>query len=503
VLDRAAAPAGPAPGDLPRPDRIPLSPAQQRMWFLNRFDPSALTENIPLVLRITGDLDVVAFSAALHTLVVRHESLRTIYPDSPQGPFQEIIPAADAALELAVTDVGHTSMDAAIRAVTSVVFDVTAEIPVRAALLRDSDTRSHVFVLVLHHICADGLSVVTLAAQLADAYGALLSGREPDRTPVPVQYADFAVWQCGRLDDPDGPATRELAQWRDRLDGAPPVIDLPTDRPRPAEPSGAGRRIDFHVDQALWARVTDFAGRRGVTPFMVAHTALAVLLGRIGDNHDVVIGTPIAGRDQARLEGVVGMFVNMLALRTRIDPGATGEESLAEARAAALHGFAHASVPFDRIVEGLDLPRTAAHHPVFQVAFSFQNLGPVTMTLPGAEVEVIDDDLLIAEFDLHLTLAETFPAAADSTGVMGQLVYATDLFDNSTATDLTERYVRLLGALIEFPDRPVGDLPLLGPGELARLSMSAPPAQHTETGLADGFHAQARRTPDADALVTT
>ena len=186
------------------------------------------------------------------------------------------------------------------------------------------------FVLGLHHICADGLSVVTLAAQLAADYAALRSGGEPDRTPDPVQYADFAIWQRARLDDPDGPAATELAQWRERLTGAPPVVDLPTDRPRPADPSGRGGRIDFRIDDGLWSRVTDFAAHRGLTPFMVTHTALAVLLGRIGDNRDVVIGTHIAGRDQSRLDAVVGMFVNMLALRTVIDPAATGEQALAQ-----------------------------------------------------------------------------------------------------------------------------------------------------------------------------
>ncbi|HMS73958.1 non-ribosomal peptide synthetase [Gordonia sp. (in: high G+C Gram-positive bacteria)] len=508
LLENAAVQNGPEPGELPRPDRIPLSPAQQRMWFLNRFDPSALTENIPLVLRITGDLDVAAFGAALRTLVARHEVLRTSYPDSPQGPFQKIHPVADAGVELIVTDVDQASPDEAVRSVAAVAFDVTAEVPVRAVLLRERDRpggdhRSYVFVLVLHHICADGLSVVTLAAQLAADYAALRSGGEPDRTPDPVQYADFAIWQRARLDDPDGPAATELAQWRERLTGAPPVVDLPTDRPRPADPSGRGGRIDFRIDDGLWSRVTDFAAHRGLTPFMVTHTALAVLLGRIGDNRDVVIGTHIAGRDQSRLDAVVGMFVNMLALRTVIDPAATGEQALAQARSAALHGFAHSEIPFDRIVETLDLPRSTAHHPVFQVAFSFQNLGPIGMTLPGAEVEVIDDDQQIAEFDLHLTLAENRDAEGGSAGVTGQLGYASDLFDESTAVELSERYVRLLGALVEFPGRPVGDLPLLAPAELDRLSASAPPARHTEPGLTDGFYAQALRTPDADAVVTS
>ncbi|MBD0022934.1 MAG: amino acid adenylation domain-containing protein [Gordonia sp.] len=497
---------GPVLGALARSGPIPLSPAQQRMWFLNRFDPGALTENIPVVLRISGDLDVDALRAALATLVHRHEALRTIYPDSPDGPHQQILDTGRAGVELDVVHVDPGTMGDAVRAITGTCFDVTAQVPVRAALLADRDLAEGdrgdvMFVLVLHHICADGLSVVTLAAQLADAYAALRAGREPDRTPPPVQYADFAIWQRALLDDPAGGSATALADWRDRLAGAPPVADLPADRPRPIRPTGAGRRIDFAVDADLYARVRDFATQRGVTPFMVAHTALAILLGRIGDNRDVVIGTPIAGRGEQHLDGVVGMFVNMLALRTVIDSGATGEEALAQARAAALHGFARAAIPFDRIVESLDLPRTAGHHPVFQVAFSFQNLGPVTMALPGAHVEVVDDDQEIAEFDLHLTLAENWAGAGQSDGLAGQLVYATDIFDEITAAGLVRRYVRLLDALLERPDRAVGELPLLDADELRRLTTSAPAPDHLESGLADAFHAQAQRTPDADAVV--
>ncbi|MFW0794041.1 amino acid adenylation domain-containing protein [Gordonia sp. CPCC 205515] len=504
-LRDSSAVRGPILGELPRPERIPLSPAQQRMWFLNRFDSSALTENIPVIVRLTGSLDVEAFASALEHLVVRHEALRTVYPDSADGPHQIVLPAAEFPVRPEITPVSRDRVSEAVRTITHAPFDVTAEPPIRASLLRVTDSpedrREYVFALVLHHICADGLSIVTLGAELAAAYSALTAGDHLDTTPPPVQYADFAIWQRALLDGPDSTSSAELDDWRARLTDAPRVIDLPTDHPRPARPSGQGARVDFRITPELQERMAAFAARRGATPFMVAHTALAVLLGRLGTNTDVVIGTPVAGRGEQHLDGVVGMFVNMLALRTAIDPGATGDEALAVARAAAMHGFAHSTVPFDRVVEALDLPRSVAHHPVFQVALSFQNLGRMEMSLPGLDIKVVDDEQRSAEFDLHLTLSDTWTPDGSPDGLAGHLVYATDLFEDATADEFVARYVRILTALIDEPTRAVGDLPLLAADEYARLTETGTPPAQRSPGLAVGFAAQADRTPDADAVV--
>lgn len=487
TLDDTSAEHRPALGELPRPERLPLSPAQQRMWFLNRLDPDALTENIPVVLRLRGELDTVAFAAAVRDVAERHEVLRTIYPDGPDGPHQVVLPTPHRA-ELTVRQglPDEDELDDVVRR----GFDVTAQPPLRAVLWTAADPGEYLFALVLHHICADGLSLAVLAGDLAEAYEARRSGhatRWPERS---VQYADYALWQRAVRDPSDGQT------WRERLAGAPAVVDLPHDRPRPAAPSGAGARIDFAVDTLLAQRVTEFARERGVTPFMVAHTALAVLLGRLGDNTDVVIGTPVAGRGEEQLDGMVGMFVNMLALRTVIDPATTGEQALDIARETALHAFSNAEIPFDGVVEGLDLPRSTAHHPVFQVALSFQNIGPLELSLPGIDVEVAEHHQRVAEFDLHLTLADDESAG----GLAGQLDYATDLFDAATAEMIAEAYVRVLAGLVDQPDRAVGDLPLLGADARARLTATAPqPVTHT-AGLADEFHRQARRTPNAPAV---
>ena len=510
-LDAGSPVSGPGPGDLERPEHIPLAPAQQGMWFLNRFDPDARTENIPLVLRMTGDLNVPAFLGAVDALVRRHEVLRTAYPDSPDGPRQLIRPGHDHGLEVELRAVPETGIDEAVRSVTGRGFDVTARPPVRAALLSaEEGTGRHTFVLVLHHISADGLSVATLAGELAAEYRTRLTGDSDtgqdnavDCTtgcaPTPLQFADFAVWQHSWLNEPDGTAAAALASWHERLRGAPPVIDLPTDRPRPVRPSGRGARVEFAVEPALHARMVDFAARNRATVFMVAHTALAVLLGRLGNNRDVVIGTPSAGRVHARLQGAVGMFVNMLALRTDIHGAATGAAALAISREAALHAFANAGVPFDTVVAGLDLTRSVAHHPVFQVALSYQNIGGLSMELPGLDVTVVDDSPDVAEFDLHLTLAER-----GEPGLTGQLVFATDLFDEATAAEFAARYVRILAGLLDDPDLPVGDLPVLGDDEPHAGSAAPPdhPCPGSQTrGLVDGFVRCAEQHPDAVAVV--
>jgi amino acid adenylation domain-containing protein len=505
-LATSAGRSGPALGELARPERIPLSPAQERMWFLNRFDPDALTENIPLVVRMRGTLDPDALTTALAGVLERHEALRTHYPDSDSGPHQVIVPTTDMPLSLERRTVSAEELPAAIASITRTRFDVTAAPPVRAALLRiasdDALVEEHIVVFTAHHICLDGTSVVILAEELSRRYAAARADRPVDIEPLSVHYADFAVWQRARLDDATGTSGVLLDAWRDRLADAPAVIDLPHDHPRPQAPTHRGARVDFTIDTELHSQMAAFAEQHGATVFMVAHTALAVLLGRLGDNRDVVIGTPVAGRGDPRLDLVVGMFVNMLALRTVIDAGTTGESALAATRSAALHGFAHSEVPFDRIVEALDLPRTTAHHPVFQVAFSFQNIGPLQLSMPGLDVEAIDDDQHIAEFDLHLSLADSWDLGGTPAGITGQLVYATDVFEAATAKIMAQRYLRVITALLASPGTPVGDLDVLTPAERTALTATAPTPPTLSRDLAAGFHAQAARTPDADAVIS-
>ncbi|HEY9315772.1 amino acid adenylation domain-containing protein [Williamsia sp.] len=507
VIDRAAADQLPAIGSLARPEQIPLSPAQQRMWFLNRFDPSAVTENIPIILRLNGTLNRTAFEAALSDLFMRHEALRTIYPvgADDEAPHQVILPTAEVPVKLVRELVSEASLSDVIRRSMRTEFDVTRRPPVRAELFTidrqaSGDPTEHVFALVLHHISADGLSLVGLAGELAIAYRARLAGTEPVLPPLPVQYADFAIWQRALLADDTGPAGTEAEYWRGQLRDAPPLVDLPTDRARPARRSGHGGRVDFHIDSSTHGLMAEWGHQHSASVFMVAHTAFAVFLGRIGANEDVVIGTPVAGRGDEALDGVVGMFVNMLALRTAITGDTTGERALIRVREAVLQAFTHATVPFDRVVEGLGVARSAARHPVFQVAISFQNLGNLSVELPGLTIEAIDNDTRLAEFDLHLTLADRWNPDGSAAGLEAQLSYATELFDGSTARDLADRYVRVLRELLSRPQAAVGDLEIVTKTERAASIASANVRCTTGFDVAKQFSVQAALGPQKPSI---
>ncbi|UYP19739.1 amino acid adenylation domain-containing protein [Rhodococcus sp. Z13] len=485
-----------------RPDRIPLSLAQQRMWFLNRFDAGSAVENIPVVLWLRGPLDVQALRAAVGDLTARHEILRMSYPDSPDGPHQLIAPVDDSTPELVVDTVPEDQVSARVMEAALAGFDVTAAPPIRLVLLRVSDRADeHVLALVSHHICADGVSMGVLARDTMTAYAARCTGEPPAWSPLGLQYADFALWQrdvLGDDTDPESIAGRQRTYWSERLAGLPDVLDLPSDRPRPAVQSHRGRRHDFTLDADLHEAMRRRAAELGATPFMVAHAALAILLARLSGTRDIVVGTPIAGRGDRRLDDVVGMFVGTLVLRTEIAPGADGRSVVAAVRDGDLAAFGHADLPFERLVEILNPPRSQAHHPLFQVALSFQNLGPMSFALPGLDVEVVDPDLHLAEFDLHLTLVD------DGSGgpLPAQIVYATDLFDEDTVAGIAAGYTRILRGLVDDPGVAVGDLPLTDAADLPALT--APPSVPlplAHTVLTAGFVERARQCPDAVAVV--
>ncbi|OWY82156.1 hypothetical protein B9C99_08865 [Rhodococcus sp. BUPNP1] len=449
----------------PRPDRIPLSLAQQRMWVLNQLDPGSATYNIPLAIRLRGALDIDALTAAVGDVVERHETLRTVYAQDEQGPFQKILDA-ESMPPLEVIRVA--SEQEAFEAVVDVAaqgFDVSSEPPVRGRLVSISAGGSagpvvsddHVLALVVHHISADGASLVPLARDLMEAYVARLSGSRPDRPPLEVQYADFATWQqetFGDAENPDSPAGRQLAYWKQQLAGVPDLLDLPTDRPRPAVPSLRGATVFTEVDASTRQRLEALATENRASLFMVVHAALAVLLARMSGSRDVVVGTAVAGRGSRVLDDIVGMFVNTLALRTDVDPGAHFADILGQARTADLEAFAHADIPFERIVDEVVATRSPARHPVFQTMLSFQNLEPARLELPELTVEALDSGVLAAKFDLQVTVEPL----ADDNGMRIALTYAVDLFDETTAQALAQRFVTVLDAVAADPGSVVGDI---------------------------------------------
>ncbi len=486
-------------------EHIPLSPAQRRMWFLNRFDAESAAYNIPVVLRLSGALDADALRLAFADLVVRHEILRTRYPQTEEGPAQVVLtPEHEDAPRLTLREV--TDIDTAVARAVGVVFDVTAQVPVHAELLRVAPGE-HVLVMVVHHICADGLSAGPLTRDLATAYAARARGEEPGWAPLPFQYADYALSQCAMLGDEDRPgsvAAEQMAYWRAALAYLPDQLELPRDRPRPPAQSFAGGRVELRVDADAHAALAGIARTHSATLFMVVHTALAVLLARLSGTDDIAIGAPIAGRADPALDDLIGMFVNTLVLRARVDDGMGFAELLTRQRETDLDAFAHADMPFERLVEVLNPVRSTARHPLFQVGLSFQNLDRVRMELPGLTITTGDTDTRLSQFDLHVVVADSYDAHGDPAGLSGYFTYATDLFDESTVRGFTDRFARIIDAVIEDADVPVGAIDMLSPTERARMLddwNDTAREQDATTTLVTLLDATVAAVPDAVALV--
>ncbi|WP_040704264.1 non-ribosomal peptide synthetase, partial [Nocardia takedensis] len=500
VESRAGAGARIALAPQTRPDLVPLSLAQQRMWFLNRFDPESTVDNIPAAVRLSGLLDRQALQVAVADVLARHESLRTYYPEIDGAAYQRIVPTGQVIPDLAPIDVADTDLPARLADFVQTAFDVTVEVPFRARLFEVSPTE-HVLALVVHHISADGFSMGPLTRDVMIAYSARVEGGEPSWRPLEVQYADFALWQrevLGAEDDPESVISAQISYWSDALRGLPDQLDLPADRPRPAVASGRGATHAFTIDAETHGALVDLARTRGATLFMVAHTALAVLLARLSGSDDIAVGTPVAGRGERALDDLIGMFVNTLVLRTPVESAVSFTDLLGTVRATDIAAFGHADLPFERLVEILNPARSQARHPLFQVMLSFQNTGQTALELPGLTAGAVDLPIDVAKFDLQLVMSE------NADGIAAELIYATDLFDAATVADLGRRFVRLLRAVAGDPDRAVGDIPLLDERELYRSlrGWNATERGLDTTGtLVGDFARQAVATPDAVAVV--
>ncbi|MGF7119706.1 non-ribosomal peptide synthase/polyketide synthase [Rhodococcus sp. BE178] len=488
----------------PRPDRVPLSLAQQRMWFLNRLDPESPTYNLAFGLRLTGALDVSGLQVAVVDVLDRHESLRTIFPDSPEGPHQVVVDAVRTVPNLTPEDVSREGLQRAALALAARGFDVTTESPVRAGLFR-IDPTEHVLVIVAHHISADGWSMGPMARDIMAAYAARTQWDQPTWPQLPVQYADYALWQreiLGSEDDPRSVISTQAKYWIGQLDGLADQLDLPADRPRPAQQSFRGARVQFDVSPEIHRALVDLAHAHNASLFMVVHAALSVLLSRLAGTSDVAMGTPVAGRGEQALDDLVGMFVNTLVLRTEIDPGARFVDVLGHARDVALGAFAHSDIPFERLVDVLNPARSTARHPLVQVMLSFENLGATHLDLHGLTIDKLDLDAEVAKFDLQFTFRESIGNDGVAEGMAGEFTYATDLFDESTVRTFTTRFVRVLQEIVAEPEAVVGDIDLLSPTEIAQLTLPAGPAAPEQLPLADLMAAAAAADPSAIALVS-
>ncbi|MGW4058298.1 amino acid adenylation domain-containing protein [Amycolatopsis sp. NPDC004747] len=489
---------------LDRPERIPLSHAQTRMWFLNRLESAGY--NIPLAVRLGGALDPVALAAALGDVVERHEILRTVFPDVDGVPYQRILPPAPDS-PLATATVAEDELTAALTEAAARAFDLATDRPLRATLYRAGD--EHVLLLVLHHIAGDGWSVDVLARDLATAYDARARGAAPGWAELPAQYADYAVWQRELLDDRQA-VDRPWQYWRDALDGLPEELRLPADFPRRAATAFRGGSVGFEVPPSVHKALTALARRSGASVFMVLQAAVAALLTKHGAGTDIPLGSLVAGRSEEVTNDLVGFFVNTLVLRTDTGRNPTFAELVGRVRDTDLEAYAHQDLPFELLLELARPARSLARQPLFQVMLSYYEVPDPRFTIGDLSVrpEILPATGAKFKFDLTFQLGER-PGEG---GLEGSIEYCADLFTPETAELLATRLGRLLSVVAEDPELPLSGIEL-APGEAAvSVARTAEPAELPElpelsTGrgpalIWDGgrlSHAQLRRKVTAEA----
>ncbi|HZG42966.1 MAG TPA: amino acid adenylation domain-containing protein, partial [Longimicrobium sp.] len=498
-MRRAEVPVLPPVVPVERTGALPLSFAQERLWFLDRLEPGSTTYNMPAALRLTGALDEAALERALSEIVRRHEALRTTFAEADGSAVQVIAPFGGFALPVEdLSGLSESDREAAVtrRAGEEArrAFDLSAGPLFRAALLR-LGAEEHVLLLSMHHIVSDGWSMGVFFRELSALYEAYREGGESPLPELPVQYADYAVWQREQL---AGEALeRQLSYWRERLAGAPELLELPTDRPRPAVQTYRGASVPMDLSPELLEGLQRLGRSEGATLYMTLLGAFQVLLSKYGVGEDVVVGSPIAGRTRREVEELIGFFVNTLVLRTDVSGNPSFREVLRRVREAALGAYEHQEVPFEKLVAELQPERSLSHSPLFQVMFTLHDAGGGGGALSGLKVGGVGAAREIAKYDLSLTLSVT------PQGLRGALNYSTDLFERGTIEGMLGHLARVLEQVAADADMRLSRLVLTGPEERARVVVEW---NRTERAYPRGvcvhelFEAQVRERPGAVAL---
>uniref|UniRef100_UPI0005F0B8F4 non-ribosomal peptide synthetase n=2 Tax=Mycobacterium kyorinense TaxID=487514 RepID=UPI0005F0B8F4 len=499
-----------------RPSVVPLSFAQQRLWFIDQLHGPSPVYNIAVGLRLCGQLDVDALAAALTDVVGRHESLRTLFL-APKGiPQQVVVPVEQAHFGWDVVDATGwpvNRLEEAIDETTRHSFDLAVEVPLWTRLFTVTDDE-HVLVVVVHHIAADGWSIVPFVRDLGQAYASRCAGQAPDWAPLAVQYADYTLWQraqLGDLDDNHSRIAAQLAYWEDALAGMPERLQLPTNRPYPPVADYRGARVAVEWPAELQQQVARLARAHNATSFMVVQAALAVLLAKLTASFDVAVGFPIAGRRDPALDELVGFFVNTLVLRVDLTGDPTVAELLAQVRRRSLAAYEHQDAPFEVLVERLNPTRSLGHHPLVQVMLAWQNLpghtaeAAATLGLGDLQVTQIPIETHTARMDLTFSLAERWSEAKEPAGIGGTVEFRTDVFDVVGVEVLVGRLERVLVGMAADPGGRLSAVDVLGEVERARLGvvgnwgvLSASVASVVSVPVL--FGAQVARAPEAVAV---
>ncbi len=479
---------------------LPLSLAQQRLWFLDQLEPGNAAYNIPLAVRLKGPLDVAALERSLNDVIRRHETLRTIFSLSDDQPCQVIAPTLT--LELPVLDrqdepeaERERQVQAWVRAEAATPFDLACGPLVRAGLMR-LQPEDHVLLVTLHHIISDGWSTGVLVREVAALYQARQTGQFAALANLPLQYADYAAWQRGWLTGEV--LASQLNYWTEQLRAPLPLLALPTDHPRPAQQTFRGATQTFTLSREMTEALKSLSRQTGTTLFMTLLAGFQALLQRYSGQTDVIVGTPIANRTRAEVEGLIGFFVNTLALRVNLSGDPTFSELLGRVREVTLEAYAHQDLPFDRLVEELHLPRDLSRTPVFQVMFILQNIAPITIDLPDLTMTAVAIESETAKFDLTLGFVET----AD--GLQGACEYNTDLFEAATVARLIQHLEILLAGSVADPGQRLSQLPWLSAAEQQQVLVDWNDTRRAYSSAQCIYHLiedQVTRTPEAIAVV--